>query len=489
MQHPVQPPAPKKRFYEENWFRIATPVVGLVILYLLTMFLAPSNFANWLVDIVAFFMMFIITLGLASQFVLPVRTMKERRAAYERLMAYVSAIHGPIVFVRDGQLVGSQEEIKRKGLGVILVDGSSAVVLERGRSYSRAAGPGIVFTDYSERLAATFDLRKQSRSQETSALTKDGIELKTSVSVTFALDPGDQVSPRESVDERDFLGQARITPAFPFHPESAFKAYYGFAVNEKQQLVPWFDLPIIVATEYFRDLISKNNLDDLFKPQDLQAMPLSALQTRLTDLVQKAQMLKDRGIKVYSVSVGSLELPEEVNRQRLRSWAARWQKEAQTALAKADVETERIKETARAEAQAEMLDHFREYVRQAFAGGPVEGEAAKQQIAQKFVNALNRVASDPVTRTLISSDTMKQLSNLRVWVGLPAEPGVQLIGKPESEDLSEIVAEDTPEDEDESSALLREDGIESIGRMLYEAEQRAEAEERDNPSTGSGGAA
>lgn len=478
---------PKKRFYEESWFKIAAPVVGLVGVYLLTM-LAPSNFANWMVDIVAFGMMFLITLTLASQFVLPVRTIKERRAAYERMMAYVSGIHGPIVFVRDGQLVGSAEELKRKGVGVILVDGSSAVVLERGRSYSRAAGPGIVFTAYNERLASTFDLRKQSRSQETSALTKDGIELKTSVSVTFALDPGDQVSPRETVDERDFLGQARITPAFPFNADSAFKAYYGFAVNDKQEVVRWFDLPAIVATEYFRDLISKHNLDDLFKPRDLQAIPLLALQTRLTDLVQKAQLLKDRGIKIDSVSVGALELPEEVNRQRLRAWAARWQKEALSALAKADVETERIKETARAEAQSEMLDHFREYVRQAFAGGQVEGDAAKRQIAQKFVGALNRVASDPVTRTLISSDTMKQLSNLRVWVGLPAEPGaVQLIGKLESEDLSEIVAEDTPADDEDSRPFINEDSVESIGRMLYEAEQRAAAKEQDTPTDRSGG--
>jgi regulator of protease activity HflC (stomatin/prohibitin superfamily) len=478
MQQPV--PA-KKRFYQETWFQIAAPVVGLVLLYLLTLF-APSTFASWVVDVTAFGMMFLITLALASQFVLPVRTVKERQAAYERLLAYTSGLHGPVVFVRDGQLIGNEEELKRKGVGVILVDGSSAVVLERGRSYSRAHGPGIVFTDSNERLAATFDLRKQSRSQDAQALTKDGIELKASVSVTFALDPGDVASPRDSAEDRDVLKHARITPAFPFNPDSAFKGYYGFAMNDKQEMVKWFDLPIIVATEYFRDLISKHPLDDLFKPKDLQAVPLSALQTRLTDLVQKAQLLKDRGIKVYSVSVGALELPEEVNRQRLRAWAARWQREALLALAKADVETERIKETARAEAQSEMLEHFRDYVQQAFAGGRDESDIAKQQIAQKFVGALNRVASDPVTRTLISGDTMKQLSNLRVWVGLPAEPGsVQLIGKPESEDLSEIVAEDTPEDDEDSRSLIPEDGIESIGRMLYEAEQR------DESSGGSGG--
>jgi len=480
----MQPPPPqfrqKKPFYQENWFRVGAPVGGLVVLYLLTMF-APNTFAGWVVDIIAFGMMFIGTLALASQFVLPVRTVKERRAAYERLMAYTSGIHGPIVFVRDGLLVGSVEELRRRGMGAILVDGSSGVVLERGRSYSRAHGPGIVFTDSNERLAATFDLRKQSRSHEAAALTKDGIEIKANVSVTFALDPGDQVSPRELQDERDFLHQARITPAFPFNPESAFKAYYGFAVNDKQELVKWLDLPLIVATEFFRDQISKNNLDDLFRPKDPLASPFSAMQTRLTDLVQKAQLLKDRGIKVYSVSVGSVEFPTDVTETRLRSWGAHWQKEAQLALAMADVETERIKEKARAEAQVDMLNHFREFLGQTFTGEG-EGDAGKKEIAQKFVTALNRVASDPVTHMLISGETMRQLSNLRTWVGLEqaGDGSVQMLGKPASEDLSEIVATDSAGDSDEEHVITDVD-MDAMAKMLYEAEQ-----ERNERESGGG---
>jgi hypothetical protein len=104
-----------------------------------------------------------------------------------------------------------------------------------------------------------------------------------------------------------------------------------------------------------------------------------------------------------------------------------------------------------------MLNHFREYLSQTFSG---DGEATRQEIAQKFVTALNRVASDPVTQMLISGDTMKQLTNLRYWVGLPAEAtdSVQMIGQPASEDLSEIVAEDSPGDEDSSPAKDIEPG-------------------------------
>ncbi|MBM4423281.1 MAG: hypothetical protein FJ030_07800 [Chloroflexi bacterium] len=443
----MQPGVP---FYRQRWFKIATPVVSVLIFYALLHWNQPKEtLAGWVVDALAAFMLFFGTLALASQYVLPVRTARERRNALDRLFAYVSGGHGPIVFVRDGELVGSAEELKRRGAGVILLDGSSAVVLEKGRQFSRAVGPGIVFTKANERLAATFDLRKQAHSQDTQALTKDGIEIKTTVSVVFALDPGDQVSPRDSEDEHDILGQARITPAFPFNPESAFKAYYGFAVTDKQELIKWVDLPIIVAAEYLRDQVSRLTLDDLFAPADPQSSPVSALQTRLTDQVQKTPLLKERGIKVYAASVGALELPEGVNHQRIRAWAARWQKEAFTALANADVEAERIKEKARAEAQSEMLGHFREYLEQVFTGDA--SGASKREIAQKFVAVLNRVASDPVTRMMISSDTMKQISNLRYWVGLPGEKAeAHMIGKPPSEDLSQIVAEEEAEEEEEN---------------------------------------
>jgi regulator of protease activity HflC (stomatin/prohibitin superfamily) len=445
--------APRKRFYQETWFKIAWAPGALFLVYAGLLFLPGLTIVSIMVDILAFAMLFFGTLALASQYVLPVRTMKERRASFDRMTAYVSGGHGPIVFIREGAFVGSAEELKRKGAGVILVDGSSGVVLEKGRKFSRAEGPGIVFTEFGERMAASFDLRKQSRSQDTHALTKDGIEIKTSVSVTFALDPGDQVSPRESPEERDILGmgQARITPAFPFNPDSAFKAYYGFAINDKQEMLQWDALPVVVATEYFRDQVSRYTLDDLFRPNDPQSSPVAALQTRLTDQVQKAPLLRDRGIKVYSVSIGALELPDEVTRQRVRAWASHWQREAIATLSSAEVEVERVKERARAEAQAEMLNHFREFLAQTFTG---DGEAGKKEIAQKFVAALNRVADDPVTRMLISGDTMRQIVNLRHWVNLPVEgePEVQLIGKPASEDLSEIVAEDTPEEESDSLA-------------------------------------
>ncbi len=448
---------PRKRFYEETWFQVWALPLALLAVYLLLQLIPGATMASWLVDAIAVAMMFFVTLALASQFVLPVRTLRERRQAYERMLTYVSGVHGPILFIRDGDLVGNIEELKRRGTGAILVDGSSAVVLERQRRFSRAEGPGIVFTNYGERLAATFDLRKQSRSLETQALTKDGIEVKATVSVTFALDPGDQASPRETPDERDALGYARITPAFPFNPDSAFKAYYGFAVNDDQSMLKWTELPTMVATEYFRDMIGRKKLDELFQHDHPDSSPLSGMQTLLTEQVQKASLLRERGIKVYRAAIGALELPSQVNRQWMEAWAARWEKEALVTLSTAQADAEELKERARADVRSEFLTRLRAYIEKNYE--EKHGSLTRHEIARHIAEDFNDLTNDPITRMMIPNDTLRRIDNFRTWVELPdrkADPHV--IGDKAPEDMAELVAEDIPQPDD-SGVLDQSDKV------------------------------
>jgi len=443
-------PSKQLPFYQQPWFKIGAPTVFFLGLYFGAYWLwPPANIIPFMVDVLAFGMALALTLALASQFVLPVRTMQERAEAMNRMFSYASGGHGPIVFVRDGQLVGNVEELKRKGEGVILLDGFSAVLLEKSGRYSRAAGPGIVYTQRGEGVATTFDLRKQSRSQQTQVLTKDGIEIKLNVSVSFSLDPTLPKKEEEPTKAaKDILGDAKITPATQFNPESAFKAHYGFAVIDKDTQIKWMELPIVVAAEYVRDHVSRVNLDDLFLPRDGGQPMVGVIQSRLTSDVQNAPLLKDRGIKIYSAGMSIAELPEAVNEQRKRSWSVRWRKEAIVVQGESDVEVERIKEMAKAEAQNEMFTHIADYRAEILADN---GEPQKKTlIAQKLVEGLHRLASDPTTRILLGGDTMRQIANLRHWVGLPEMDEQNLLQLAESqrevssEDLSEIVTNAIP---------------------------------------------
>jgi len=443
-------PSKQLPFYQQPWFKIGVPAVFLLGVYFgLYWWWPPANLMPFVMDVLAFGMALALTLALASQFVLPVRSMQERIEAMNRMFGYVSGGHGPIVFVRDGQLMGNAEELKRKGEGVILLDGFSAVLLEKGGCYSRAAGPGIVYTQKGELIAATFDLRKQSRSQQTQVLMKDGIEIKLNVSVSFSLDP--TLAKKEEESEKgakDILGDAKITPATQFNPQSAFKAHYGFAVIDKDTQIKWMELPIMVAAEFVRDHVSRVNLDDMFLGRDGGQPMVGVIQSRLTSDVQNAPLLKDRGIKIYSAGMSIAELPEAVNEQRKRSWSVRWRKETLVAQGESDVEVERIKELAKAEAQTEMYTQISDYRSEILAdnGDPQK----KTLIAQKLVEGLHRLASDPTTRILLGNDTMKQIANLRHWVRLPEVDEQNLLqlteSQPEvsSEDLSEIITSVMP---------------------------------------------
>ncbi len=409
-----------KPFYQQRWFKIATPVVGVVAIYALMHWNQPKEtLAGWMVDALGTVMVFFGTLALASQFVLPVSRPEERWQSVWRILDYVAGQHGPIVFVRDGMLVGSAEELQRKGAGVMLLDAASAAVLEKGREFSRAVGPGITFLEHKERIVATLDLRKQSRSQSTQALTRDGIQVKADVSVTFALDPGSQMSLRDSPDETDFLGRRREMPPFPFNPDSVFKAYYGEAVTEKEA-IKWIDLPVIVAAEHFRDLANRFTLDELFEIANEGAAPLKTLQAHLKTVVQSSPHLQSRGIKVYSVSVGMPELPENVMKQRVRSWAARWEQKILQEMGRANADIEELQEEAKAEAKAEILKELRGGLARLSPGNgsPEHGH----EIVRELISGMDRIAADPMTSMFLSGDSAQFLAHMkRKWEGLPEE--------------------------------------------------------------------
>ncbi|HKZ71171.1 MAG TPA: hypothetical protein VI547_06960 [Anaerolineales bacterium] len=420
-------------FYKQVWFQIGAWPAALFLIWVgLQVFLIHS-FTEILIDLLALGLMFVLGLALASQYVLPVQTLKERKAAFDRMISYVGGAHGPIVFVREGRLVSNEEELKRRGPGAILVDGSSGVILEQGRKFSRAEGPGLVFTAPTERVAAVVDLRKQVRSRPTPALSRDGIEIVVNVSVTFGLNPGPNVPPHEVYGELDVLGQTMFLPRYQVDPENAFKAHYGFVVSEQNQVVRWIDLPIRVAAEYTRDEVNRYLFDSLFQPGEPGTLPIAKLQSDVKRRVEESKLLKDRGIKIYGVSVSIPALPEEVGRRRADVWAARWKQEAKALMDRADVEDVRIKELARAQAQAELVERFRECLTETFAN---DGTESRHDLVQGFLDAIGRVANDDIT-PLVLGDSMRYLPRLRRFMDLPTETDsenkpAKVLGEPTS---------------------------------------------------------
>jgi hypothetical protein len=169
-------------------------------------------FFNCLVGFLGVFLVWLVLIS--QQAILPVRSLKEiYRTAYH-LVLYIFRLHGPAIFVHDGKVELTKEDITRKGPGVMVVDFNSAVVLEEqdppmglsrtthrvslgmlnilglSNTYQspRVCGKGIHFLRPNERIRGEVDLRKHFRLQpKITCYTRDGIELFANVWAIFTI--------------------------------------------------------------------------------------------------------------------------------------------------------------------------------------------------------------------------------------------------------------------------------------------------------------
>jgi hypothetical protein len=183
------------------------------------------------------------------------------------------------MFVENGMVRAREEEKTREGPGVIWLDSASAAVLRNDATFTKAIGPGVHFTDPGERIAGTVDLHSltqavgplesdtgeadpfkvskdhpdyqaiQNRRWETSALTRDGIEVLASISVTFhiAARPGE--------------GNTR----YGFNPASVMRAVRDSITRGADTSQPlWSELPARMAVDVWREYVRKFRQDELF---------------------------------------------------------------------------------------------------------------------------------------------------------------------------------------------------------------------------------
>lgn len=308
----------------------------------------------------------------AAQFALPVRTFDERMKAFDRILLYLRGKHGPAIFVTEGKANTRKDESENVLPGVALVDLSSAIVLEQQKNtiawqlnhwqaeqksveaeasgkplfavrqivrklngetppWVRVAGPGVVFTDWGEKIHSVVDLRKQTRGMgEAQAFTRDGIELKGPLFVVFSLSnapelmsvgyvggneqknlrwlkfeaaaKGSKDQKLSDIFEIDADDQAEIhnyvlygqvpvekhpSPAtrplktpYPFYQERVFTAAYARALTPAES-TPWDELPLKVALEIFRKEIEKYDFEGLFQPDQPDLFPLPKIKAEI----------------------------------------------------------------------------------------------------------------------------------------------------------------------------------------------------------------
>jgi hypothetical protein len=314
-----------------------------------------------------------------SQFVLPVRTLEERWMAFNRLRSYLGGKHGPAIFVENGEVQHRSQELRRRGAGVIVLDTASAAVLRNASAFTRAIGPGIVFTDQREYIAGTVDLHSQSRKigpidkdtdpfalqrkdesreayqrreerrWETSGLTRDGVEVIPSISATFRLDskPGEGGS------------------MFGYNPNAVWRTIAsegidpGAPADARSRRVPWNWLPVYLAADLWREYLRKFTLNELFthppsraslEPGDPRITVFEWIESLVFQRLTRPELenvndigrptgqmirsreydiLQNRGIRIKNISISNLHFPASVEKELVQQWKANWLERAQ----------------------------------------------------------------------------------------------------------------------------------------------------------------
>ncbi len=369
------------------------------------------------------FIFFRVTLWLAGPHVLPVDPHDRHEKAAARRVLSRFAMDSPTLMavVREGKAMPNAEGKPRTqtgGAGVIDVDSTSVVVLSTETGFSRIKGQGLVFTKPGEKLGGIVDLRVQARSKEFEYLTRDGILIKTGVSVRFQIDRINSVQV-QSVDR-----SVRYPRPFTWSMNPIKKALglqsYG------PEGAAWDDVPLGMAAGMLRSIISEYNFDALTDPHDARSDPRAEIRSRLEKEVRAA--LAPHGVKVLGVGVGiffpkdftpapNLDQLDEITRQRVESWQAEWQSRMMRVRAEGEAESNRLREVARAQAQMEMIIKIVQAVEQ----GPTAEDDQQDQIAQRFLQTLQSMADEPTTRTLLRNDEMALLQSLQDRIGRPKQ--------------------------------------------------------------------
>jgi len=277
-------------FYRKPWFFIFLWLLiggGFYVWQIRRMGGLLPNLGTILFDGLIFVFGLLVWLAFFAQFVLPVRSFRERQKIFDLLLTYLSGGHGPAIFIRNGKPIERQGEEKKKGPGVLWLDSASAAVTRSATSFKQTLGPGVHFTEKGEFIASTVDLHVQyqgigpreaekpfankkegqkedefkqiqKRRMEVSAWTRDGIEVIPNISVTFKI----EAKPAEKDDEGSRFG---------FNAESVRKAVTGEGINPQlpndtpRHRVAWNQLPALLAVDLWREYLSKFTLAELFE--------------------------------------------------------------------------------------------------------------------------------------------------------------------------------------------------------------------------------
>ena len=368
------------------------------------------------------------TLYWLASIVVPTSKPGERGEMWKRfkvLVSYSWGVQPPLLVAADhaGRHIEKRIEGNSKrnwGIpGLFWTRSYQAVGITDGAQFKRVDGPGIVFTGRSERPFEVVDLRKQSRSSDINAISKDGILFKATLLASFAIDRQDWSS-----EEYDHLRRANlllvggkapdyVKGSYPFSRLRVRAALGTTGINtslpdSETPEIHWDDWALSQIEEAARHVLSQRSLDELWQPKS--DMPGATAPGEISDEIKKrvSLPLQASGIRLDTVRIVDFLFTEEkkegdkeekqkeldkkkedkISQRLIETWSADWEQQRQQTLTEGDAEAERLQQEARVYAHSFLLTVIAESMRKVRNLLP---KYAPYVIAMSFVGAMEEL--------------------------------------------------------------------------------------------------
>jgi regulator of protease activity HflC (stomatin/prohibitin superfamily) len=297
--------------------------------------------------------------------------------------------------------------LKIGGPGRIVVMSGAVLVTELHGRFNRILGPGRHVLSRFEVPRTLLDLRPHEREADNiKMMTSDGIEISTSLTITFQILRGDEKPTRGN--------------PFPYDEKAVREAAYTETNQPDGSVALWDSLPMLITGAQLRAIVAEDRLDDLIVSESNGIDVHHRLQMEMERRAKA--IMRNYGVLIRGTRLGALELPEEVENQRKKFWQVHWNSRQILQKADGDAEVLQSHEIARAEAEAIMLQAIAEGLQRSQRAGRVV--SSREVVALRLIESLEAMAKSSERVLPLPDRLMSQLGSLRQQLMLTS-------GKPE----------------------------------------------------------
>lgn len=325
-------------------------ILTMVVGSLFYLFGEQDKFLGYLIGVTLFGLLAFI---LAARYLRLIYKLPTHWPAFRYLVAALTHLWRPYLYVEKGgrKIAPSESDVtiwdgnlidRVGGPGYLIVLPGNAVLMEYTHGKTRALSEGRHLLSRFERIKEIIELKEYIGTlDEMAAITQDGIEVKVRrVRYCYRLYCGD-----------DSPGRCLEDP-YPFSPETIHKMFYNRSMM-RNGLTSWERAIGFAVNGEITNYINKHTLDQLTAPNG--GDPRGEIYKNLK-LESVRNRMKDLGAELLWCDIGYFDvLMDDVKKQRVGVWQARWSGDAETARAYGKAQRQSYQELGRAEAQAEVL--------------------------------------------------------------------------------------------------------------------------------------